>query len=121
MDQEQSINYAKKQYNVLRLIAVFVVGIFLITTVCAVCLIPRANRIMEQAEEVLGDLASVTEELEEADLPGLIKNLDGLIVESGDGIREAMESLGAVDIESLNEAIGDLKAIVEPLGRLFGR
>ena len=77
LDQEQYIKYAKKQCNLLRLIAVFVAGIFLVTVVCAVMIIPRANG--------------------------------------------AMETLGDVDIESLNDAIRDLKAIVEPLGRLFGR
>lgn len=121
MDQEQYIKYAKKQCGLLRLIAGLVAGIFLVTAVSAVYLIPRANGIFVQAEEVLGNLASVTAELEEADLPGLISNLDGLITESGDGIREAMESLNEVDIDTLNEAIGDLQAIVEPLARLFGR
>ena len=121
MEQEQYINYMKKQCNALRVIAVLVAGIFLVVLISAVQLVPRATDTLAQAEEVLGNLAQVTEELEKANLPGLIENLDTLVGESGEGIQDAMEKLGTVDIDTLNEAIGDLQAIVEPLAKLFVR
>lgn len=121
MEQEQYVKYMKKQCNLLRIIAAMVAGIFLVVLISAVQLVPKAADTIAQAEEVLGNLARVTEDLSDADLPGLIDNLNGLVTESGAGIQEAMETLGAVDIETLNEAIGDLQAIVEPLARLFGR
>jgi len=121
MDQDQYIKHMKKQSSLLGLIAVFTAGIFLVILVSALYLVPRATKTFAQAEEVLGNLAQVTEELEAADLPGLIDGLDDLVMESKDGIQEAMDTLGDVDIDTLNEAIGDLQAIVEPLARLFGR
>lgn len=121
MEQETSINYMKKQYRLTKLIAAMVAGIFVITAFSAAILVPKASNTLEQAEHVLGDLAEVTRGLKEADLPGLVADMDGLVSESGKGIQEALEKLNAVDIERLNEAIGDLQAIVEPLARFFGR
>ena len=121
MDQEQYGKYMKRQCGLLRVIAALVAGVFLVVLVSAVQLVPKATDILVQAEQVLGNLANVTKELEQADLPGLIDNLNNLVEESGEGIQEAMETLGNVDIDTLNQAIGDLQAIVEPLARLFGR
>ncbi len=121
MEQETSINYMKKQYRLMKLIAVMVGGIFLTTALSAAVLVPKASNALEQADDVLGDLAEVTRGLREADLPGLVSDMDGLVSESGKGIQEALEKLNSVDIDKLNEAIGDLQAIVEPLARFFGR
>ena len=121
MQQEESIMYVKKQCRWLKVIAVLVAGIFIVSLVSAFSLVPRAAVIFSQAEKVLGNLAQVTGELEQTDLPGLIENVNNLVETSGAGIQEAMEALGTVDIDTLNEAIRDLQTIVEPLARLFGR
>ena len=36
-------------------------------------------------------------------------------------MEEALKAIESIDIETLNKAIADLSAIVEPLARLFGR
>lgn len=121
MEQESGINYMKKQYRLTKLIAVMVAGIFLTVVLSAAALVPKAYSALEQADHVLAELAEVTGGLREADLPGLVSDMDGLLSESGRGIQEALEKLNSVDIDKLNEAIGDLQAIIEPLARLFGR
>lgn len=121
MDQESYMDYIKKQYRLTRLIAVMVTGIFLLAFLSAAVLVPRAAAALEKADETLAKLDEVAEGLAETDLPGLIKRTDGLLTDSGEGLQEALEKVNAIDIETLNKAIGDLQAIVAPLARLFGR
>lgn len=121
MDQETYMSYIKKQYRLTRLIAVMVTGIFLIVLLSAVMLVPKAAATLDKADETLSKLDEVTEGLSQADLPGLIKHMDELLAESGEGLQEALEKVNSMDIETLNDAIGDLQAIVEPLARFFGR
>jgi len=77
-----------------------------------------------QAESVLTNLETVTQELAAADLEGLVTDVDGLVSVSQAGVENAVEKMNAIDIETLNKAIEDLAKIVEPLAKvssLFGR
>ena len=51
----------------------------------------------------------------------MLEHVDSLAQTSEEGMAEALEKISALDIESLNEAIRDLQAVVEPMARLFGR
>ena len=80
--------------------------------------------IAAQAESVLTNLETVTEELAAADLEGLVTDVDGLVAASQEGVESAVETLNAIDIETLNKAVEDLAKVVEPLANLaerFGR
>ena len=77
-----------------------------------------------QAESVLTNLETVTEELAAADLEGLVTDVDGLVAASQEGVESAVKTLNAIDIETLNKAVEDLAKVVEPLANLaerFGR
>ena len=120
-------NYAKKQYQMTRISAVSSILVLVIVLVCASVLMPRIFRTFEQVDVVMADLETVSSELAET-LPGMLANLDVmmgdldvLVSSSSEGVAEAIEKMAALDIDSLNEAIRDLKAIVEPMARLFGR
>ena len=73
-----------------------------------------------QAEGVLTNLETVTEELAAADLEGLVTNVNGLVSTSQSGVEQALEKLNAVDMQTLNRAIEDLAKVVEPLAKLAG-
>lgn len=51
----------------------------------------------------------------------MIEDLNALVSGSRDGISEAIGKIAAIDIDSLNEAIQDLKTVIQPLARLLGR
>lgn len=119
--QEEYLKYIRKQYRMTKLLVLLSAGVFLVLLFSALVLVPRASHTLQQADEVLTDLAQVTEELEQADLPGLVDHMDTLILESGEGVQEALEKVNSMDIDTLNDAIRDLQAIVEPLARFFGR
>lgn len=74
-----------------------------------------------QAETVLTNLETVTEELAAADLEGLVTNVDNLVATGQEGLEEVMVKLNAMDIETLNKAVEDLSKVVEPLARFAER
>ena len=100
----------------------------MITAVCcvillaaALVLVPRIVNLSARAEAVVINLENITTELEEVDFKGIAENLDALVVNSQTSLQEATAKLNGIDLESLNQAIQDLAAVVSPLARLFGR
>lgn len=74
-----------------------------------------------QAETVLGNLESVTSELAQVDLGSMVSNVDALVSDSQEGVKQALDKINELDISSLNQAIADLSAVVKPLADFFGR
>ena len=77
-----------------------------------------------QAESVLINLETVTQELAAADLEGLVTDVNGLVSTSQTGVEQALDKLNAMDMDALNKAIEDLSKVVEPLAKfagMFGR
>lgn len=79
-------------------------------------------------QQVADNLAIVSQELDDADLPGLVEKTTALVEDGQTTIAGAsvaleatLEKVEALNIDALNEAIGDLSAIIAPLARLFGR
>lgn len=93
--------------------------------IAALRILPQMDQVMaqvytlaEQAGAVLANLETVTEALADADLAGMVENIDALAVTSQEGVAKAMEKINAMDIEALNKAITDLAKVVEPLAKL---
>lgn len=88
-------------------------------------LTPRVEVTLSQANQALGDINILAQQLEMADIPAILDNLDQTLTESRASLAEASEAVQAVssiDFASLNTAILDLKRLLEnPLGSLFGR
>ena len=74
-----------------------------------------------QAQAVLSNLEDVTSDLAAMDLESMITNVDALVTESQDGVKQALDKINELDITSLNQAIADLSAVVKPLAEFFGR
>ena len=82
---------------------------------------------MTQATSIAGDLETLTKEILDADIGGilsdaskLVKNTDAGVQQSLQELQQALEKLNSLDFEGLNQSIADLQAIVEPLSKLFG-
>ncbi len=76
------------------------------------------QELAEQAEGVMTDLSTAANELSKADFSGMVTQVDALASESQAAIAEASKKLDAIDIDTLNKAIRDLAAIVEPLAKI---
>ncbi len=122
---EKQIKSAKRQN-------IIVSALMLIVAVALIMLTVQLGGILEEANSAISEITSLTQELneilEETQLTELLNNANILIAESGDALTKALGSVDAalenvnkIDIETLNEAIGDLKKVIEPLAKLFGR
>ena len=74
-----------------------------------------------QAETVLTNLEAVTSELAAVDLGSMVSSVDALVADSQEGVKQALDKINQLDIESLNQAIADLSAVVKPLADFFGK
>lgn len=79
----------------------------------------QVEALASQAETVMGNLETVTAELAQADLAGMVDNVDSLVTSSQAGLEDALEKINTMDIEALNKAIKTLSEVVEPLAKFF--
>ena len=102
----------KKQLFVTRILAA--AGCVLAAAVIAVFLliVPPRLQIISQGQETLVEAT--------ADIQTLFDE-NGLVWQSSEALSQATEKLNRMDIESLNSAIRDLGAVVEPLAEFFGK
>ncbi len=91
-------------------------------------LMPRISVTLNNANRVLADMETVTKELTEADLAGILRNVNQLVLQGEESlaqaltdVQEALEMIQQLDIATLNEAIQGLYDVVHPLSSLFGR
>ena len=109
---------------------------FIFTLIAAACcavllffglkILPQLQEAAVQAETVLSNLESVTTELAQADLSGMVENVDvlvtnvdGLVGTSQTAVEQTMTKINSVDFEALNDAIEDLSAVIEPIANFF--
>lgn len=113
-------------------------GLMLVCAVCMVALVVMVARLMPQINEILGqaklamgqiqtvltDLQQTTGQLAQVDYAGMVSNVDELVTTGQQSLVGMMEKLNSVDFETLNQAIEDLAAVIEPLAKMtkvFGR
>ena len=120
----QQVRWARLQC----LFALIAAGCCAVVLLIALSIVPQVQQMTSQvqalgtqAEVVLNNLESVTSELAAVDLESMVSNVDALVTSSQDGVREALDKINALDIESLNQGIADLSAVVKPLADFFGR
>ena len=81
-------------------------------------IVNQVTGIADQAVIVLDHLETVTNELAQVDLNSMIADVDELVGSSQSAVEDALGKINTIDIDTLNQAIKDLAAVVEPLARL---
>ena len=111
----------KKQLFVTRILAA--AGCVLAAAVIAVFLliVPPMLQIISQGQETLVEATDTLQTAQETltDIQTLFDE-NGLVWQSSEALSQATEKLNRMDIESLNSAIRDLGAVVEPLAEFSG-
>ncbi|MBR1861850.1 MAG: hypothetical protein IJ796_08325 [Lachnospiraceae bacterium] len=134
---EEILKYQKRGSRITRIAAFAVIFIVVIFAGALALMIPRAVNLLDHARESLaeidylidetGDLITNTNNLVENfnDLSdgttALIDNANKMISDNTDAITETVQKLNDVDFETLNQAIQDFSAVVEPLSKFFKR
>ena len=112
---EKQVKYQKLQCIFSGIAAISCVALFALVFT----LLPQAAEMTTRLDTVLTNLESVTQQLADADLGGMVQNVDTLVTTSQAGVDQMMEELNAIDFDTLNKAISDLAAVVEPLANFF--
>jgi len=134
-DNEKQMKYVKTQLRLTQFFTFVLVVFIVFFSVGIVSYVPRLNALlndtnvlMGQATEaitqtsgVIDNLNKVTTDLAEADITGMLNDMDSLVVSSEENMAVALEKVNEIDIKSLNKAIKDLQAVVSPLAKLFGK
>ena len=81
-------------------------------------LLHRLGNGRQTGQGIFTDLQTVTDELTQVDLAGMVSNVDSLVTSSQEAVTQATEKLEAIDIDALNSAIADLSSVVGPLADL---
>jgi len=115
---------AKKRLFYSRLSAAFLGAAALAMIWLAGRVIPQVELTLSNANSALQTVEVVAQQLNAADIPAILENLDQTLVEGRESINEASEALQRVsdiDFAGLNRAISDLQQVLEnPLGSLVG-
>lgn len=113
--------YVKRQTRLLQVCTLILIVLIAGFAFAAGYLVPRLTGILEQTEQIVSELDTVAGELEDADISGMLQNVNDLVVDSQDTMEEALNKIQAIDIDTLNEAIDGLNKVVSPLAKLFGK
>lgn len=127
LEQMEKANRKQVAYARLQFIFSVIAAICCILLLLAgVKVLPQLQEAALQAETVLTNLETVTTELAQADLIGMVENVDalvtnvdGLVGTSQVGVEQAMAKINAIDFDALNDAIKDLSDVIEPIAKFF--
>lgn len=98
-------------------LALAAVVLFACTLGVALQLVPQAQQVLGQVEPVLQNLEQATGQLAKLNLEGMVENVNQLVISGQKSLEQSMDKLNAVDFDALNQAIQDLSAIIEPLAK----
>ncbi len=132
---EESVNQThilEKQATLIKRQTMTIFVLMFAVTITLLILSVQIGGILEEADSAISEITVLTEELnsvlEESNLTELLNNANLLIEDSGKALTKALEdvdaalnTVGQIDIDSLNSAIADLQRIVQPLANLFAK
>ena len=127
LEQMEKANRKQVAYARLQFIFSVIAAICCILLLLAgVKVLPQLQEAALQAETVLTNLETVTTDLAQADLIGMVENVDalvtnvdGLVGTSQEGVEQTMAKINAIDFDALNDAIKDLSDVIEPIAKFF--
>lgn len=83
--------------------------------------------VLNEAQGTFQTLNTLATEIQKANISGMLDDVSALVENAQDTVDGAMDGVGQaakkideLDISTLNKAITDLAAVVEPLAKLFG-
>ena len=94
-------------------------AVLAVTVILCCTLLPQVKSLTAELEGIIVNLTAVSEELEAADLEGLVKDVDARVVTGEQSMEQTMDKLNAIDFETLNRAIENLADVIEPLAKFF--
>lgn len=139
LNSEEQKKLEQKKIKLIRICVALLSSIALVVVVSACVLVPTLMNTFSEASKALVtiqqiDVKSITTNFDELTVKAsdsfesvgeAVKVLDALDMESLNAtiaeLKTGVQAFSKLDIETLNEAIANLNATVEPLAKLFGK
>ena len=80
--------------------------------------IPKITEVISQMQVVLTNLEKTTSQMAQMDLSSMVTDVSELVNTCQQGLEQTMGKLNSIDFATLNKAIKDLAAVVEPLAKV---
>ncbi len=98
-------------------------ALMLVIAIGVVCVVPGTIRTLKVARDTMENANATILQASEAigQAQTTLEDVSAFVTVGGDELAVAMEKINGIDIEGLNDGIADLKAVIEPLARLFGK
>ena len=119
---EAMVKYQKRLLGLARIRTLACVVIAAVFVLAAILIGPRLDTTLNDLQSSMANLNDLTEQLNDANLPGLMKEVQVLVEQGQVGISQAllavdssMKELSALDIASLNSAITDFADVSKVL------
>ena len=134
-DAEEQKRHARKASLAARIQMGCMAGILLALIVVIVSVVPRLHATLDMVDTGLEQLNQITATLAEVDFITMGNSITALAVNGSDsltaamaelqptmlGVRAAIATVAGIDVNSLNDSISSLSAILEPMARFFGK
>ena len=118
---DKYLELLEKQNKMTKIIAVLMGIICAVVVISAITIVPRVNRTLREAQQAIEAMNEIADSLDVEELGGLITDTHEFVNTSNEELADAMERVESIDIDTLNRAIQDLEAIVEPIARMMGK
>ena len=82
-------------------------------------ILPQISAVASQMQTVLSDLEQATRQLSVMDFTGMVEDVDTLVNTAQSSLEQTMGKFNSIDFNALNQAIGDLSKVVEPMSKLM--
>ena len=116
----------QKSNRIQTIVSTILCILVLVASACCVMLfvkvydmLPQLNTVMTQMETVLSNLEQTSKQLAAVDFQAMVQDVDALVIAGQQSLEQTMGKLETIDLKTLNQAIGDLADVIEPLARFF--
>lgn len=80
--------------------------------------LPEITGLITQMQTVLSNLETTTSQLAQLDVSRMVTDVSELVATGQQGLEQTLAKLNSIDFDTLNKAIKDLAAVVEPLAKV---
>ena len=117
--EKAQLRFQKLSFVMSTLSCLFMAAMLIIVICLVTYIVPKVNTIYNSTMVTLANMEKITNDLNEANLSGTVKNINDLTLQATGDLHNTMEKLNSVDLETLNDSIQRLHDIIEPLAKLF--
>ena len=111
----------KRDFILKLIIAISSAMTFIVILTAVIILVPKAVKLMNTAQRTIDNMEMVSEELKALELAEAIKIIEDNTSQAMSDVSYAMEQVGRLDVDTLNQSINELKESTEKFSNLFGR